>query len=132
MRLPLVVAVLAALLPGCATQGEEAPAAEVENFVHLAPRGYPSSTVEVNLRMAEGAEASWRFNASAPLVWDVHTHNATDFEVLASGKEATASGTLRAHRDGVYSLYLQNPTSGATVDVTYRVEGDFQLEAGAR
>lgn len=128
MRVPLLV--LALLLAGCATSGQDAPAAEVEDFVRLAPRGYPSSSVEVNVRMAQGAEASWRFNASAPLVWDVHTHDDAGFEVLASGKEATGSGTFQAPRDGVYSVYLQNPTSGGPVDVTYRVEGDFQLEPG--
>ena len=127
-----VLLVLALLLAGCATSGQDAPAAEVENFVRLAPRGYPSSTVEVNVRMAQGAEASWRFNASGALVWDVHTHDDAGVEVLASGKEETASGTFQASRDGVYSLYLQNPTSQGPVDVTYRVEGDFQLEPGAR
>jgi len=130
MRFPLLV--LALLLAGCATSGQDAPAAEVENFVRLAPRGYPSSTVEVNVRMAQGAEASWRFNASGALVWDVHTHNGDDLEVLASGKEQVASGTFRAPREGVYSLYLQNPTSSSTADVTYRIEGDFRLEPGSR
>lgn len=129
MRLLLVLAVL---LAGCLGGDADAPPETVlENFVHVAPRGLPSSSVELNLNMTEGARMEWRFNASAPLVWDVHAHNATALDVFASGRDAEASGEFRAPRTAVFSVFLQNP-SASRVEVTYRVAGHFQVVAGTR
>ena len=123
MRAALVLVVL--VLAGCASPpAAEAPEA-LEKSLRLSPRGYRNASVEVNLQMAEGAEASWRFNASAPLAWDVHTHVGRNVETLANGTDAEASGSFRAPREGVYSLYLQNLDPRAPVDASYRVEGDF-------
>ena len=125
MRAALVLCVL--LLAGCAAPdaSPEGPEA-LEKSLRLSPRGYRLAVVEVNLNMTEGATASWRFNASAPLQWDVHTHDGTRVETLANGTGAEASGQLTAPRTGVYSLFLQNPDPAAAVDATYRVEGDFE------
>lgn len=130
MRVLLVLALLIPLA-GCATPDPAPDAGDaetevLEKSVRLAPRGYRTAVVEVNLNLTEGAEVSWRFNASAPLAWDVHTHAGRDLETLANGTDAEASGSFRAPRAGVYSLFLQNPDPTGPVDATYRLEGAFE------
>lgn len=127
MRHVLVLVTLLALA-GCAAKTAEDPGQTLDNFVRVSPKGYPGAWAEVNLRMMEGGKVSWRFNASGPLAWDVHTHNGQQVETLDEGNADVGSGEFQAPRAGYYSLYFQNNDAKSRVDLTYHVQGDFEVD----
>lgn len=124
MRAPLFV-VAALLAAGCLGG---APAVEkdvIEERTRLSPHPIRGYWNETNLRVEGGQEVSWSFEATAPLAWDVHTHEGEEVVILANGTHAETRGAFTPPSAGVYSLFLQNMPGQGPVDVTFRIEGEF-------
>lgn len=130
----MAVIVLLALLAGCATPSRSpepptpassmtpvvgAETARAQRVWDLAPRGHG----ELDVKMQAGKRIAYVLNMTTPLVWDIHSHDATGVQTHARGV-GDARSTFTAPSEGTYSIYVQAEAEGARVHLD--VSGDFE------
>lgn len=135
MRAPLALGLAFALASGCMggaapeptptpspTPSPEPELKRLDQALVVRARG----AHEANLQLAANDTIAYRWNASAAIAWDLHSHEGSEVKTWASGKEKLAEGEFTAPTAGVYSLFFQN-AEAYPIHVTYHVEGAFTV-----
>lgn len=86
------------------------------------------SFYEVNLIMEKDATFSFSFNASAPLVWDVHSHPPEGLKEWDAGEGATGGASFTAPARDVYSVLWENP-GALPADLAFEISGAFRIHS---
>ncbi|HUR67699.1 MAG TPA: hypothetical protein VM370_00505 [Candidatus Thermoplasmatota archaeon] len=123
----MAVLVMAAALSGCSVAGparSPTPGAgrSAEDAWILGPAGF----AELDVEMAKDAAIEYVLDGSAPVAWDLHSHEPEGGAVEhAQGSGTHASGRFVAPRADVYSLAARAGDDGANVSV--RIHGEFEV-----
>ncbi|HVM45101.1 MAG TPA: hypothetical protein VM582_04120 [Candidatus Thermoplasmatota archaeon] len=108
-------------LAGCAAPEAPEPAAAHAVEWALAP----GAARELNVEMGAGERIAYRLDASAPVAWDIHSHDDNGrVTTHASGVGRAAEGSFEAPADDTYSIFAR-AAEGAHVRVD--IEGRFRL-----
>lgn len=117
--------VLAALLLSCAfSQAAEPELVPIQwtadgSFVHET-KVPPAKFVEACGKLAAGSKVAWRFDAAAPLDFNIHFHQGKKVRFPAKkNRVAKADGTLAIKQDQDYCWMWTNKGSG---DAALRLE----------
>lgn len=89
----------------------------------------PGQGVEYKFEMDEGATLAYRWNATAPVHFDLHADTLADPQEFTSAKMGTASedeGSYAAPFDGRHGWYFRND-GPARVAITLETSGDYRI-----
>lgn len=86
------------------------------------------SFFEINTDMASGAVIAWNWTSSDHVAFDLHTHFDGQVQYHVERHTDADADQYEAQRDGGHSLLWANDT-GAPVQVTYMVWGDFTVDS---
>lgn len=117
--------VLGALLAGCAGPSDEPIApTSLDLDWNVSSRG----TQELNFDMQEGGTIRFSINASAPVAWDLHSHDDETRKTVEhlSGEAREVNETFQASVDDTYSIAVRG--TGHTAIVRLHVEGPFRVK----
>lgn len=110
--LAIAAALLATTLAGCTQISVSAEGLDL-------PHG---QMAEVNLLMHQGDAVSIAWSATAPIHFNVHTHQGTKVVELVTQDGPSYTGTFSAPAAGAYSLFWQNQGANG-LQLTYSVKG---------
>lgn len=107
--------------------------------MHVAQRTpvNPTGFVEVNMEMKAGDRITYDWTAAAPIHFDIHTHRNGETVNLVDETADGGRAEFVAEEDGGYSLLWAQvsqdgpvpPTGGSPVELTYRIDGAFELHS---
>lgn len=121
--LAAVLVVLSVLSTGCTDPTGRGAPSVLDRSVSVDP----GSFFEANLEMNESAQFTFEWSTDGTdVAFDVHSHASTQVDYHHRSNGSSGRGSFQAPSDGGYSLLWENP-SKARVNLTFEVEGDFQI-----
>ena len=86
------------------------------------------SFYEVNLILEEGASFSFSFNASGPVVWDIHSHPPEGLKTWEEGEGTTGGSAFTAPSRDVFSILWSNE-GALPVELSFEIFGKFRIHS---
>ena len=86
------------------------------------------SFYEVNLILEEGASFSFSFNASAHVVWDIHSHPPEGLKEWEAGEGTTGASAFTAPSRDVFSILWSNE-GALPVELSFEIYGKFRIHS---
>lgn len=86
------------------------------------------SFYEVNLILEANASFAFSFNASAPVVWDIHSHPPAGVKEWQTGEGPTGAAQFTAPARDVYSVLWEN-TGALPADLSFEIGGAFRIHS---
>ncbi len=88
----------------------------------------PNTFFEINTEMPLGATFHWDWDATADVVFDVHSHFDGEVQYHLELTASSHEGSFTNEREGGYSLLWEN-TNPTPVTLSYTVHGEFTVDS---